>query len=673
MRVEYLPLLISPSAPTVHPDRSHAVVAATRPDFDADAYVGQLWRVPLDGGEPRRITRGFRDTAPRFSPDGRLLGFLRAAPGEPPQLAIMPAEGGEPMVVTDAKLGVAEFAFHPDGTRLAFAARVPEEGRYGTLDGVCPYSEDPRLISTLQFQANGTGYIVDRRYHVFVLDVPDPRGEPPVKPVGRAAAADGSFRAVPEARRVTTGDADHRYPTWDGDDLLVVADLHDGADTDLRQDIYRFGTDGGEPVRLTDSAAGDSAWDSLVVAGDSVYFIGTHTGEDGRQFFGHNPGVFAVPRTGGPVRRLTDAESVHASGLVADGDGVLGIDLVRGSGVPFRLDATGAVQRFGAPGSVQAVAASGGTRVAVCALPDSPGEVVLLAPRPLVGGEPLVELVETPLPLTRFAAALQQADAPLVPLELTATAPDGYPVHGWVVRPEGEGPHPVLLVIHGGPFAAYGAAFFDEAQVYARAGYAVVICNPRGSASYGQAHAGAILGAFGGRDAVDVLAFLDHAVAEVPGLATDRFGVMGGSYGGFLAAWLTAHDARFAAAIVERGYLDPRSFVGASDIGWYFPAAVHGDLGQMDAQSPLHLVDRVRTPTLVIHSELDLRCPLATAKRYYTELRLRGVDAQLLVFPGEDHELSRSGTPHHRRSRFEHILAWWARHLPITAGNPTAG
>ena len=128
MRAENLPLLTLVSAPAVHPDGSHAVVSATRPDFDADAYVGQLWRVPLAGGAPLRITRGFRDTNPKFSPDGRLLGFLRAAQGEPAQLAVVPAGGGEPMVVTDAKLGGRDFAFSPDGTRLAFTAKVPEPG-----------------------------------------------------------------------------------------------------------------------------------------------------------------------------------------------------------------------------------------------------------------------------------------------------------------------------------------------------------------------------------------------------------------------------------------------------------------------------------------------------------------------------------------------------------------
>ncbi|MFZ0530409.1 MAG: prolyl oligopeptidase family serine peptidase, partial [Propionicimonas sp.] len=252
---------------------------------------------------------------------------------------------------------------------------------------------------------------------------------------------------------------------------------------------------------------------------------------------------------------------------------------------------------------------------------------------------------------------------PLVPRGLEATSVDGAAVHGWVVVPPGAGPHPVILMIHGGPFAAFTPSFFDEAQVLAGAGYAVLMCNPRGSASYGEAHAKAIKGAFGHLDAIDVLAFLDHALRVVGTLDADRVGIMGGSYGGYLTAWLIAHEHRFAAAIVERAYLDARSFVGASDIGWYFPAACHG--ADPDAQSPLLLSGRVRTPTLVIHSENDLRCPLATALRYYTELKQGGVDAELLVFPGENHELTRSGTPQHRRARFDHILTWWRRHLPL--------
>ena len=248
--------------------------------------------------------------------------------------------------------------------------------------------------------------------------------------------------------------------------------------------------------------------------------------------------------------------------------------------------------------------------------------------------------------------------------ERTATAPDGYPVHGWVTTPPGPGPHPVLLTIHGGPFAQYGWALFDETQTYVSAGYAVVQCNPRGSSGYGAAHGRAIRGACGELDAADVLAFLDAAL-EDPALDADRVGVMGGSYGGYLTALLIGRTTRFAAAISERAFIDPVSFVGSSDIGWCFPDQYLGtDPARVAAQSALAAAHRITTPTLVIHSEEDWRAPLEQGARLYVELKRRGVPSELLLFPGEGHELSRSGRPRHRLARFEHILRWWARWLP---------
>jgi len=260
----------------------------------------------------------------------------------------------------------------------------------------------------------------------------------------------------------------------------------------------------------------------------------------------------------------------------------------------------------------------------------------------------------------------------LVPQELTFASPDGYPVHGWLVMPEGSGPHPVLLNIHGGPFAQFTGALFDEAQVYAGAGYAVLMCNPRGSAGYGQAHGRSIKERMGTVDMQDVLAFLDGALEKFEELDGGALGIMGGSYGGYLTAWTISHDHRFKGAIVERGFLDPVSFTGSADIGWFFGGEYTGrSAEQMEAQSPMARIAEVRTPTLVIHSEEDLRCPVEQGQRYFTALKQQGVETAFLVFPGENHELSRSGTPHHRRQRFEQILQWWARHLP-TATNPAS-
>src|SRR5699024_9379551 len=258
------------------------------------------------------------------------------------------------------------------------------------------------------------------------------------------------------------------------------------------------------------------------------------------------------------------------------------------------------------------------------------------------------------------------------PEEALVTGPDGYPVHGWVTTPNGEGPHPVLLLIHGGPHAAYSPTFFDEVQVYTEAGYAVVFCNPRGSSSYGQEHGRAITGRLGTVDAKDVIAFLDGVLERRADLDPGRVGVLGGSYGGYLTGWLTTRTDRWAGAIVERGFLDAFSFEGSSDIGWFSVLRYLGDDRELvEAQNPMSHIDKVTTPTLVIHSEEDWRCPIEQGQRWFVGLKRRGVPAEFLVFSGEGHELSRSGTPKHRVARFEHILRWWATHLP-TSGNPAA-
>ncbi len=683
MRPDQLPLLFSLGVPTVAPDGSYAVVAASRPSFEADAYTGQLWRVPLAGGEPSRLTRGFRDGSPVLSPDGARLAFLRGAPGEAPQLWVAPASGGEAVRATDAKLGVSEFAWSPDAATLAYVARVPAEGRYGTTDGVTPPLEDPRHFTQYQIQANGLGWSSDRVAQLFVVTAPDPFAEPPVKPVGRVAKdADPDAPAwdVPASRQLTDGATDVAQPmfTPDGAGVLVVTQRGADADVTVRSSVYRVDVASGEETLVLGGTASFS--DPLFSAdGTRLYALGAERGEDGRAFVASNAALYVADPDGGNPIRLTDPADVELHGPLGrcGTDGVLAVRGLRGSAELWRVDPDGAATTLwsGTP-TVSAVAGipGGGDAVVTVTTTTSPSELAVIADGATVttqtatGDEVAVRSESAMRVLTSFGAALQAETTILTPVELTSTSPDGYRVHGWAVVPEGPGPHPVILNIHGGPYAAYTGDFFDEFQVYAQAGYAVVYCNPRGSATYGQEHGKAIQGDFGNLDMTDVLAFLDHALATVPDLDADRVGIMGGSYGGYLTAWTIAHEHRFAAAIVERGFLDPASFLGAADIGWFFMQGYNGrDRADQDRQSPMLLADQVRTPTFVVHSELDLRCPLAQGLRYYTALKQAGVDTELLVFPGENHELSRSGSPWHRRQRFEAILDWWARHLPIHA------
>lgn len=656
-----LPLLSTPGRPSIHPNDDVAVVSVTRPDLDADAYVGQLWSVPLTGGEPRRITRGFRDSAPRHSPDGSLIAFLRAVPGESPQLHVVSSDGGEPVAVTDQLLGVSDIAWSPDSSRIAYTARVAEQGRYGTVPEIGAGAEAPRRFRTRTYRANGVGYTTDRRASLFVVDVPDVTAEPTVQPIpDRSGEKPAEVATVPESRRLTSFDADVSHPAFspDGSAVVFISDLHETADLDRASDVYSVRADGeGEPRRLSPSDARRSIA-GLAFAPDGVlHVLAQELGESGRDFVARNTSLYRMPSPDAPAEVLTDVADTdigEVSDVVFAADGsVVFANRVRGAVRAERLGADGSRTVLTSDSDVvSGIDAAGERIVAVVAGARDSGEVALLGgPRPEV--------------LTDFSAGLR--DAGVLPVEHHAiTGRDGQVVEGWLVKPEGDGPFPVLLMIHGGPFAAYTGALFDESQVYADAGYAVVYCNTRGAAGFGEDFGRSIKNAMGTVDFADVIDFFEGVLDADETLDSERVGVLGGSYGGYLTAWITAHDHRFAGAIVERGFLDPELFVGTSDIGDFFGDEYVGTKPEDVArQSPQAHVASVRTPTLVLHSEDDLRCPLSQAERYYAALKRNGVDAELVVFPGENHELSRSGRPRHRQDRFDVILEWWSRVLPV--------
>ena len=649
MKPADLALLRVPGVPTLSPDGRWAVVAVTRLDLDADDYRGRLWMVDTTSAEPSRpLTHGPRDSAPAWSPDGRWLAFLRAAGGGTPQLHVLPAAAGEPRRLTDHPLGAGAPVWSPDSARIAYVARVPEQGRYGTAEGVGPEKEPPRRITTLTFREDGLGFTNDRRRHVFVVD---PRAEEPA-PV-----------------QVTDGDWDDERVGWspDGSRLVFLSARHAQRDTTEYNDVYTCTIDGGDVRRITRTTLA-AGWPAYVPDGERILFLGSRLGPDGRDFVGLNTALYVVPADGSAEPRpLTDAAS---TGLVEQDTGPRVLADEEGTAALVAAERRGAVELLridlgdGDAGGdlVGPRPVLGGARQ-VLGFAAAAGVVVATVADPATAGELVVVHDGTERTLTDFGAEL--AGAGLRPLEeLTATAPDGHPVHGWLVRPDGPGPHPMLLAIHGGPFRQYGWTLFDEAQVYTGAGYAVVLGNPRGSAGYGEAHARAIKHRMGTVDADDLLALLDAALAA-DDLDADRVGVMGGSYGGYMTAWLAAHAGpRFRAAIVERAVTAWDSFIGSSDIGHLFTEVYAGTQPEaVAAQSPLTYADRIDMPVLIVHSEQDWRCPVEQAQRLYVALRSRGVPAELLLFPGEGHELSRSGLPSHRLARFDAILDWWSRHL----------
>jgi dipeptidyl aminopeptidase/acylaminoacyl peptidase len=637
MRAEDIRKVRNLGALSLSPDGAMAAFTVT--GIEGEGYSSAIYAVPTDGSAPpRKLTDGPRDAAPVWSPDGACIAFLRAERGGFHQLHAMPARGGEARRLTDHPLGVgspvtarhargmAAPVWSPDARRIAYTARVPLPGAAG--DGA-----RPRRITRLRYRIDELGYVHDRPSRIFVVEA----GGGMPAPIGESGY-------------------DHWDVSWHPDGAHVVAATarHEDRDLDEANDVAVFALDGG--MRCLTRGTTTVNLPTAAPDGRSIYFVGIgDLDADRNDARGRNVGLWAVPFSGGAPRRLTDAETVDLDDgrtrpLIVANDVVLGGLLHRGAVRLVSIGESGGTREIiGGRRQVLDYAAAGDVIVAVVAEATRAGELVAVR-----DGRERV--------LTDFGASL--AGAGLGPMqEIGATAPDGYPVHGWLVLPEGPGPHPVLLLVHGGPDVQAGYQLFDEAQVYAAAGYAVIQSNPRGSAGYGEAHARAIKGRLGTVDAADLIALLD-AVTSRADIDAGRVGVLGGSYGGFMTAWLAAHHGgRFRAAICERGVYAWESMIGTSDVGPAAMSMIGTDPARWAGQTPLTFADRIRIPLLIMHWEGDLRVPFEQAQRFHAALRWHRQEAELVVFPGGNHNASRNGLPAHRIERFEIILDWLGRHL----------
>jgi dipeptidyl aminopeptidase/acylaminoacyl peptidase len=641
------------SDPQICPDGRRIAFVVTTLSEARDEYLSTIWIVNADGGEPRPFTRGpRRDTAPRWSPDGRSLAFVseREKKGKG-QLYVMPADGGEPLRLTDLRHGVSSPAWSPDGTRLACVARVG--GREEPEDeDERERSRPPRIIDVLKYRSNGTGFIYDRPRQVFVVE------------------ADGG-----PARQLTDGPYDHQHPAWSPDarSVAFVSARHRDRDEDSAADVFIVPAEGGEARQVTPTA-GPVSWPAFSPDGRTLAFLGHPHARD----VSRHHRVYVVSAEGGAPECLTEALDRNCEPMM----GAAGPRWLGSTGaLLFQVEDEGdvalhrvAAARGDAParlvgGTRQVTAFSAsrdGTRIAFTATDDvSPYEVFICR------GDGTDERQLTHLNRE------WRAEVALTRPERFRFERAGFTVDGWVMAPAGRTAgrrYPALLNIHGGPASQYGHRFFDEFQVYAGAGYAVVYLNPRGSRGYGEAFARAVVGDWGGGDYADVMAGLDEALRRFDFLDPERLGVMGGSYGGYLTSWIVGHTRRFRAACSERAVNAMWSMFGTSDIGHAFQEAHAGgrppweDLGWYLERSPLSYARDIHTPLLIVHSEDDLRCPMEQAEQLYVALKKLRRPVRLVRFPDEDHELSRAGRPRHRLARFRILLEWFGEHLPAGPG-----
>lgn len=652
MRPEDVHDLVAVSDPRVSPDGQTVAFVVQTIDREASEYRSAVWVVPTDGSTSARpFTHGpKRDSAPRWSPDGTRLCFVsdRGDDKTKAQLYVIPADGGEALKLTDLKESVESPVWSPDGTHIAFLARVRDEAYEEEEDR----KRKPRRFTRLRFKLDNVGWTADRPKRLFVVP------------------ADGSA----EPRRLLDDDHEEGVPTWspDGTRIAFASARHTDWDTDTASDIYVIDFDGGEPERLT-ATDGSCSAPSWSPDGSKIAYL-------------YSPGVLDSPRH--TQVAAVDLSTRERRVLTSSIDRNCSIFMVsrepiwNGDRLLFALEDSGdnALVMVTADGGSEPMGVRSGEF-------QIKGYDLAGGPRRSDGGGAMgVHVQTTPTALTElycgqtcvtgFGKGFAERRDLVESERFTAKSADGSQVQAWIMRPAGfeEGKtYPVLLNIHGGPFTQYGNGFFDEFQVYAGAGYVVVYSNPRGSSGYSEGWGRAINGperggsGWGTVDFEDLMAVTDAALERFGFCDPDRVGVMGGSYGGWMTTWIVAHTDRFKAACSERAVNSWNSMHGSSDIGWTFKGQF-GTFAFEDQEgwakvSPLTYATDITTPLLILHSENDLRCPIEQAEQLFTVLRLRKQDVELVRFPAEGHELSRSGSPAHRVQRFEIILDWFDRKL----------
>jgi dipeptidyl aminopeptidase/acylaminoacyl peptidase len=664
MNPSHIDDLVDVTGVQVSPDGTTVAFSVLNVDLDANEYRSGVWLGPSDGSAaPRPFTAGHaRDGLPRWSPDSAALAFVSHREESGSQIMVIPvAGGGEARTVASWPEEITELAWSPDGARLAFVARDRDEDRYGP-PGEPRKEKDmpPRRIRRLRSRLDNVGWLVDRPCHIFVVP------------------ATGHARPL----LLTPGEHESWGLAWSPDSASIAfsSARHDSWDLDWAEDLWIAAADGsGEPRRLTTTGPA-YVLPSFSPDGRRLAYVYSATPRDEPRH--GQVGVLDLA-TGEQVELTTalDRNCAPYPGVrspVWAGDTLLFELEDAGNVHVYRTDAGGNATSDSKPEPVVT-----GTRW-VSAWDAAAGTVVFAASTTTsltevygVDADGEHRLTDFTAP---FAAKVEVVDAE----GYLATSADGTSVECWAMPPVGAEPgrrYPTILNIHGGPFTQYGHRFHDEFQLQVGAGFGVVYCNPRGSSGYTEAWGRAIRwpeadddpgSGWGGADYDDVMACIDEACRRFGWIDAERLGVMGGSYGGYMTSWIIGHTDRFAAACSERSCNNLLALERESDCAGAFSAYVgRTHLEDPEAylrQSPITYVGEMTTPVLIVHSEQDLRCPISQAEELFVALRLLGRDPELVRFPGESHELSRSGSPLHRRQRAELVLEWFRDKLPGGAG-----
>ncbi len=661
--------------PQIAPDGSRIAFVRVTADEKKDQYDTSIWIAAADGSEPpRQLTAGTRDSSPRWSPDGRFLALVRSVEKDgrpqPPQIHVLAMIGGEARAITSLARGAANPAWSPDGRTIAFTSQtLPDEVKPKPAKGEKPRQSDVKVVTSAVYRANGVagwGYTEpDRPPQIWTVAVP--AGSEPETPT-----------------RITSGEfpaANHRWSV-DGSRIFFTSVRRREAYYFPRDsDLFAVPRDGGEPARVAsiDGTIGDFAPSP---DGRRIAFVGALHGTPERSY--SQPDLFVVDVPGGTPRNLTASfdfdvnggiagdqrapRGQHPSGPIWSSDGRAVYVVVGRQG---NANLTGFDAQSGA--ELAAGHASNNHELMAYTADARTTRFAGVISTPTVVGDLYVmdgPSGARPRRLTTFNDELFGQLTLSEPEEFWYPSFDGRKIQGWILKPPSFDPskkYPLILQIHGGPHAAYGHTFTHEFHWMAAKGYVVLYTNPRGSSNYGQEFGNVIQFRYPGDDFKDLMAGVD-AVVKRGYIDEARLGVTGGSGGGLLTNWVVTQTTRFKAAVSQRDISDWSGFWYTADFTLFTPTwfrkAPFEDPAEFAQRSPITFATKIQTPLMFILGDEDWRTPpSAGGEPLFRALKYLKRPTVMVRFPGENHELSRSGKPWHRVERLQHIVGWFDKWL----------
>jgi dipeptidyl aminopeptidase/acylaminoacyl peptidase len=641
------------ASPQISPDGTQLVFTHRWVDKLNDKFETDIWIMNADGSKKRFLVKGAQ---PTWSPDGRRLAYI--AQGQPAgaQIFVKWMDTGEETQLTRVERSPSNLRWSPDGHRIAFNMLVPAKTAMTVKMPAKPegakWIDPPRVVDRLNYRADTQGFRPEGFMHIFV--VPETGGTP---------------------RQLTDGDYNHDDPHWMPDSQSMVFSAVRRAQAEYVRggdDIYTLSLTGGQIRALTDRNGPDN---NPEVSPDGRLIA--YTGYDQNDNTYNVPKLYLMDASGANKRLLSGELDREPAGLVwaRDGSGIYFTTEDRGTNNLWFEPVKGGAPMQITEGNHQLLTSSiseNGRATGVLSSATEPGDVVTFAVS-APGARPQTELGDFRAPhrLTNVNDDLLEGRKLGQVEEIWYDSVGNKKIQGWIVKPPDFDPqkkYPLMLYIHGGPHTMYGVGLNFEFQNHAAEGYVVLYTNPRGSSGYGQEFGNAINNNYPGEDYNDLMNGVDEVVKR--GYIDERnLFVCGGSGGGVLTTWIVGHTARFAAAVAMKPVINWYSFVGTTDFSdWYynFKKLPWEDPQEHLRRSPITYVGNVRTPTMLMTGELDLRTPMEQTEQFYRALKLRRVDTLMVRVNDEYHPFNSLPPglrhPSNRINQILYLRGWFEKY-----------